>query len=71
MDEDEEVYARLAANNDAAKRIEANRHRAPVELILSLETVRAQALKVEALCAKMRARARAITEGSQAPPAAG
>jgi hypothetical protein len=71
MDLDEETYAIITANADAAKRVEANQHRAPVERVMSMETVLEQRRKVEALCAKMRARARAITEGPQAPAAAG
>jgi hypothetical protein len=71
MDLDEETYAIITANNDAAKRVEANQHRAPVEKVMSMETVQEQRRKVEAICAKMRARAAALTEGPQAPAAAG
>jgi hypothetical protein len=61
VDLDKETYAILAANNEAAKRIEAHRQRAPVELIMSIETVIAQAKKVEEICTRMRARAAALT----------
>jgi hypothetical protein len=59
MDEDEEVYVRLAEMVAAAKRLDPQSP--PKELIMSLETVIEQVRKIEELCAKMRSRATAMT----------
>jgi hypothetical protein len=55
---DEKVYARIHANQAAARRLDPLRQ--PVELIMSLETMITQAKKVEEICSRMRARAAAL-----------
>lgn len=57
MDLDEEVYARIKAHTDSIRKLESHYPpRAPRELIMSLETVKAQATKVEEIAARLRSR---------------
>lgn len=62
IDEDEIVYARIRANTEANRRLEANYAPSPPkELVMSIETVMAQRQKIDLLSAKMRARHLATT----------
>jgi hypothetical protein len=69
MDEDEEVWARIAMNTEDARRVEAlSPPRSPVELIMSMETVLEQRRKIAEVSARLRSRAASWTRGNDDQP---
>ena len=62
VNEDEKAYAMIRANVEANRRLESFYPPcAPVELIMSMETVLEQRRKIAEICARMRAREAGMT----------
>jgi hypothetical protein len=64
-DLEEQVYASIRTNVEANRRLEGFYvKRAPVELIMSIETVQANLCEIDKICARLRARETTMTRGT-------
>jgi hypothetical protein len=71
-DLDAETYAVIRLNQEAARRIEERQAflNPPKELVISLEAVAKNHHKIEAICAKFRAREATLSRGVSVEPSA-